>query len=105
MWMNEWEVDNAERRYSADPDLPNLGTAARTLSALVEWTNSNSDGWPYWKPAQAAGRGLMIALSNADTADRRGDVADMPKGDLIRALASVKRFLTKHGVEHAEVLR
>jgi len=106
MFMNEWEVGNAVRRYSDDPDLPNLGTAVRTLSALMEWTDSHSDGWAHWAPPQRAANGLTKAIYAADTADRTGrEVPDMPKADLVRALASVKRFLTKHSVEHAQVLR
>lgn len=106
MFMNEWDVENAVRRYSDDTDLPNLGTAVRTLSALVEWTNSHSDGWPYWSPPQRAAAGLVKAIETADTADRTGrEVPDMSKADLVKALASVKRFLTKHSVDHAQVLR
>jgi hypothetical protein len=105
MFMNEWDVENAVRRYSDDADLPNLGTAARTLSALVDYVNSHSDGWPYWTAAQRAAKGLTDALQSANDADRRGEVPDMSKAALVKALASVKRFLTKNSVEHAQVLR
>jgi hypothetical protein len=52
LFMNEHEVREAAHRYRAHPT---LGPATRTLAALVEWTNCNSDGWPYWpKPCRAA---------------------------------------------------
>jgi hypothetical protein len=54
MFMNEHEIADAAERYR---DHPILGPATRTLRNLAEWTNENSDGWPYWsKPIRAAAR-------------------------------------------------
>lgn len=52
MFMNEYEIEDAEERFHAHPV---LGPATMTLANLAHWTNCNSDGWAYWpKPCRAA---------------------------------------------------
>lgn len=104
-WMNEYDVEQAVARFSGNPETPNLGYASEVLVRLVGWTNSNSDGWPYWrKPAKAASR-LMEALQQASGEYFRGArVTDLPDADLKRALTPVKSFLTRENVPHPEVL-
>ena len=103
MWMNEWEVAEAAHAFSAT-EQPNLYRAAQVLGNLVEWTNSNSDGWPYWrKPANAA-KSLMDMLNEAMNAQRRGDDWDVRPTDVTKALSPIKAFLTRQGVDHAAVL-
>lgn len=102
MWMNEYDVEAAVRDF--DPaEVPNLAAGAQALAALVEWTNSNSDGWPYWpKPAQAAKR-LMDLLSEHTYAARFGyyqgtaeRLHDVTSAELTAALRPVRTFMSKH---------
>ena len=106
LFMNEYEVERAERRYADDRDLPNLARAAATLTALVDWANANSDGWHSWpKPCRAAAK-LQTMLMDAETAYRTGgDMHDATDYDLRAALSPVKSFLTRQGVAHSEVIR
>lgn len=54
LFMNRYEIEDARVRYAGHPV---LGPASRTLANLMEWTDANSDGWPYWpKPCRAAKR-------------------------------------------------
>lgn len=98
MWMNEHDVDDAVRRFG--DDTPNLAKGARVLSRLVTWTNSNSDGWPYWQKPQKAAATLMNLLHNAD----RFNPEDITAADLAVALRPIKAFLTRQGVDHALVI-
>lgn len=99
--MNEYEVQEAAQLYALHPI---LGPATRTLVNLVEWTNSNSDGWPYWiKPRQAAAK--LIALIG----DRRNYLDDPDRADVTadaykKALAPVKAFRTKQEKGYTGVL-
>ncbi|MGV8972213.1 MAG: hypothetical protein ACOH10_07810 [Rhodoglobus sp.] len=103
MFMNEWDIENALRRFNTG-ETPNLAAGARTLSALAEWTNRNSDGWAYWpKPCRAA-KSLMTLLEAAEAAQRRGwsygDFTDVTAADLAKALRPIKAFLTRQGVSY-----
>lgn len=103
-WMNEYDIEEA-LRFTAIHELPNLRRGAEVLSKLKDWTNSHSDGWPYWqKPAKAADR-LMVLLQAATTAYHLGgDREDITQAALNKALVPIKSFLTRQGVDHAEVL-
>jgi hypothetical protein len=99
MWMNGAEVEQMAERFDAG-ECPNLFKASRILERLMDWTDSNSDGWPYWqKPSNAANK-LMDLLQAAN----RWDPVDVTEADLKRALSPIKSFLTKQGVEHAKIL-
>lgn len=102
-WMNEWEIDQAGAWLTEDQ--PNLIRVANALVRLKDWTNANSDGWPYWrKPAQAAAK-LMDLLHAAEvTYWRGGTVPDITTQDVTKALRPVKAFLTREGADWAEVL-
>lgn len=109
-WMNEHEVERAldqfepERRDAwGETPVPNLARGARLLYSLMNWTNSCSDGWPYWrKPAAAAAR-LMDLLKKAEDADRAGELTDITPAQLIAAERPIKAFLTRNGTPHSEV--
>lgn len=105
MFLSEYDADQAYARFTADPATPNLGRAADTLVNLIDWTNSNSDGWPYWaKPSRAAAR-LQDALWASLYAWRGGDdPVDLTDAQLTAVLKPVKAFLTRQGVAHAEVI-
>ncbi|HEX9085916.1 MAG TPA: hypothetical protein VF867_00130 [Arthrobacter sp.] len=101
-WMNEYEVERAVARFGEDT--PYLRRGARVLYSLMEWTNSHSDGWPYWqKPARAANK-LMGVLASASNTPRGGEV-DITDADLKKALSPIKAFLTRQGVDHNQILK
>lgn len=91
MWVNEYEaatlLNNArfeEKPYATD--------GAMILDRLIEWTNTHSDGWPYWqKPARAADRLIVLLYEN----DRKNDGEDITAADLRKALTPIKAFITK----------
>lgn len=102
-WLNEYEVEEAVRLFR-DDEVPNLSAGAQALQALVNWTNSHSDGWPYWRlPSQAAKR-LQQALYEARMQAYRDRVEDISEADLKAALRPIKAFLTKQGANAVEVL-
>jgi hypothetical protein len=93
--MNEFEVDWAFDRFGADVD--NLGRAVRTLDNLVQWTNRNSDGWPYWsKPSNASKR--LQSLVHARMSPRCEDTT-ISDAEYKAALVPIKAFRTKHGAD------
>lgn len=98
MWMNEYEVDDAVRRFNGTT--PNLRRGAQVLHRLVRWTNRNSDGWGYWPKPSRAARSLMDLLYAAD----RFDPEDVTDAELARTLRPIKAFLTRQHVDHSEVL-
>lgn len=105
-WMNEYEIDEA-LRFTARNELWYLRQGAEVLSRLRDWTNSHSDGWPYWqKPARAANR-LMELLEKARRDERQSDdeLKDITEAELRQALSPIKAFLTRQGVDHNEIFR
>lgn len=94
LFFNEYDVQDAVIRYATDSTTPNLGTAALALQSLVDWTNSNSDGWAYWpKPCRAA-KSLQQLLQSAD----RYNPQDVTAAEVKKALTPVRAFLTRQGV-------
>lgn len=96
--LNEYEVDDAVRRFNAT-DTPNLKLAADRLKRLVDWTNRNSDGWPYWGGPSNASTRLQELIHKAG----RIDPVDISPADLAAACRPIKAFLTKQGVDHGVV--
>src|SRR4051794_2554949 len=96
LFMNEWEVQEAENRYRNHAV---LGPATRTLRALVDWTNRNSDGWPYWaKPCRAA-RALQELIGNTRTYLDDPDRESVTVDELKRAYRPLRSFTTRHGAD------
>jgi hypothetical protein len=93
-WMNEYEIDEAAQRYANHPV---LGPATRTLANLRDMTNSNSDGWPYWrKPASAAMRLCELVTRDGTAKYLFDDVReDATVAEYRKALAPVKSFRTR----------
>lgn len=94
MWMNEYDIDDAARRVAHDDERPNLRAAVGILDRLKDWTNRNSDGWPYWKAPIRAADKLMTAIQSRIYGSGVAG-GDIPEGDLKRALTPIKSFLTK----------
>ena len=101
MFMNEYEITEAQTIFSEET--PNLKRAAHTLALLMEWTNQNSDGWPYWaKPTRAAAKLMNIVQSHTYHA-RFGDVEDVSEKELAQAISPIKAFLTRQGVSYTVI--
>ena len=105
-WLNEYEVEEYHQRYANGPDTPkHIKAAIRSLSDLVEWTNSNSDGWPYWcKPAQAASK-LCEVLQRHHHYAWLGRGEPVSLSDVKAALKPVKAFRTRQGAQGRTDLR
>ena len=100
MWMNEYDIDEA---LNNTPEGSNLERGAQILYRLKNWTNENSDGWPYWrKPANAASK-LMVLLDSWSGRNHYLNDYDCSEADLKAALTPIKAFLTRQGVEHSRV--
>jgi hypothetical protein len=109
MWMNEHDITGAQHR-AYGTHRPRLVSACDTLANLRDWTNANSDGWPYWKQPSNAAKRLMDAVEarakayrsyGSDVTEARRDITD---AELAAALRPIKAFLTRHGVDHADII-
>jgi hypothetical protein len=97
MWISENQIDEA-LRLTAYHELPVLRKGAEVLSKLRDWTNQNSDGWPYWqKPSRAADK-LMTLIHDAEL--WRPGAHDITEEQLKAAFRPIKAFLTRQGVDH-----
>ena len=96
LYMNRFEVQDACDRYR---DHPILSPATRTLRELVEWTDRNSDGWPYWsKPCRAAAR-LMELIGDTRTYLDQPEREDATLDALKRAYRPLRAFATRQGAD------
>lgn len=100
MWLNEYDIMNAVRE-TGDGSTPNLHCAALTLNNLMEWTNDNSDGWPYWAAPGKAAKRLQEALYQASMSRYAEDIT---AADLKRLQTPIKSFLTRQGVSASAVI-
>lgn len=103
-FMNEYDIVEAQRRYEPGT-VPNRAYLTEVVAALADWTNHNSDGWPYWsKPVRAAARAMELidppTWGETETW-RREDITD---AEVAAALRPIKAFLTRQGVRHETVL-
>jgi hypothetical protein len=103
MWLNEYDVNEAVCRIEIRRGVqPNRYRAALVLAALVEWTNSHSDGWPYWaKPSRASTR-LQEIVAPALLGRGLQHEDDITAAEVDKALVPVKAFLTRQRVSQAE---
>jgi len=100
-YLNEYEAEDCHRIFTEATDTPNLAAGARIVVALIEWANSCSDGWTYWrKPRQAAAK-LVEVLDDRRREYLKGhSILDVSDEELRRALVPIKTFLTKQGVDY-----
>jgi hypothetical protein len=101
-FMNEYEIENAVNLF--DSDTPNLHNAAITLYRLMQWTNQNSDGWPYWAKPTRAATNLMELVSSRTYVARYGGADDISLAELNAAMRPIKSFLTRQGVSYDGVI-
>ncbi|MDX1409948.1 MAG: hypothetical protein R3330_17485 [Saprospiraceae bacterium] len=102
--MNEFDIEQA-LATALRHQLPNMTEAVYRLIRLVNWTNSNSDGWAYWpKPCRAA-RGLMELIQTVDpwSDPFYSRPADIDRKALNKAYGPIKAFLTRQGVDYEVV--
>lgn len=99
-YMNDWDIDQARRRYRGQP---NRLRVIKTVDNLRRWANANSDGWAYWpKPCRAAARAIeLITGDGTYAAFSRPDATD---AEVTAALRPIKAFLTRQGVDHADII-
>lgn len=96
--MNRWEVEAAVEMHA---DHPILGPATQTLRNLMEWTDSHSDGWPYWvKPVRAANRLIELIEKSHPYHWPREDVT---LAEYKAALRPIKAFRTRQRADFAIV--
>jgi hypothetical protein len=109
-WFNRYEVAEAAIRHAGHPV---LGPATTTLVNLMNWTDANSDGWPYWqKPSRAARQltRLIDGTERKEAGEYAGNVrldkerADATDAKLRKAYAPIKAFLTRQGVPHDTII-
>jgi len=89
--MNESDVQEAWDRFQLHPV---LGPAARTMANLVDMTNANSDGWPYWRKPSDAAAGLQNMIMRAMVTGRPGEGSATAE-EYKRALRPLKAFRTR----------
>jgi hypothetical protein len=101
--LNEYEVEDSVRR-AVMRDMPVAEEGARRLRNLVDWTNANSDGWPYFRKPAAAAVTLQKALHARFFAAHDKTIReDMTTAELNAALRPIKAFLTRQGANWQEV--
>jgi hypothetical protein len=100
-YLNEYEAEDCYRIFTRENETPNLAIGAQIILALIEWTNSCSDGWPYWlKPRQAASR-LITLLDDKRREHLKGyGILDVDDAELKDTLKPIKAFLTRQGVDY-----
>ncbi len=101
-FMNHYEIDERAAQYAAHLL---LGPATRTLIALRDAANANSDGWAYWpKPTRAAAR-LMELIERDGTARWRfeRERADVTLTEVKAALRPIKAFRTRSGLQFQDL--
>ena len=103
-FMNDYDLDSARRRY--DPAVtPNRAYLVAAVSALMDWTNRNSDGWAYWpKPVRAAARAMELIASTTTAENTRRETEDATDAETAAAIRVIRSFLTRQGVAHESVL-
>ena len=97
-FMNDHDIESAIRRFTVATKPNRLGVALM-LKHLAEWTDANSDGWPYWsKPARAADKAMALVESRTWAENKAQEETDATDAEVKAAMTPVKAFLTRQGV-------
>lgn len=97
-FMNSYDLDRAVRFYDKDVT-PRRLHLAYTVANLAEWANRNSDGWAYWpKPCRAAEKAIKLIDSTTNAENEVKRRTDATEAEHKAALATIRSFLTRHGV-------
>jgi hypothetical protein len=94
--MNEYEVEDALRRTDEGTV---ARAAAQTLANLVEWTNSNSDGWAYWRKPSAAAKQLQKLVDSYHPFRQPPIDEDAARLAYRKALTPIKAFRARQGAD------
>lgn len=99
-FMNDYDIATALRRYNAY-DTPNRRKVAVAVANLAEWTDQNSDGWPYWsKPARSAARAFDLLEGEGTNQSLHWlEDNDATDAEVTAALRPIKAFLTRQGIK------
>ena len=96
-FMNDYDIRFAIQRFTR-ANKPNRLAAAIVVFRLAEWTDSHSDGWPYWpKPRRAADRAMAAIESRTNAENDAQEREDITDAELAAAVRPIKAFLTRHG--------
>ena len=97
MFMNEYEIKNASFVWCTHPI---LGPATQTLMNLMDWTNSNSDGWPYWqKPCRAASKLMELLQGDGSPFYSYELPSNITEREYKQALKPIKSFRTRFNAD------
>lgn len=99
--LNQFDIETAQINAAHDFHRPNAQEAVLTLARLMEWTNSNSDGWAYWRKPVAAATKLQVIVRDRHYYDFEQE--DVSARELKAAYTPIKAFLTRQGVAHSEI--
>lgn len=104
--MNEFEIETAQLRACEDFHRPNLQNSVLTLARLMEWTNSNSDGWAYYRKPVNASMRLQRAIYGRyfGIARDREDLPDLINAEYKAALTPIRSFLTREGIDPLDII-
>lgn len=87
------DIEDAVREHA---DHPVLGPAARTIRALMEYADANSDGWAYWPlPARSAAKLMELIEGDGTWAARQNVDERATPAAYRRALSPIKAFRTR----------
>jgi len=94
LYMTAYDLDDAIMRFTETA--PRRAQVARTVRALSEWTDRNSDGWVYWpKPRQAAARAMEQIASTTYVEDSRQETTDLTEAGMTAVLRPIRAFCTR----------
>ena len=104
LFMNRYDVEDAVDFWTdLEDEAPLTLSVAQAVAALMEWTDTHSDGWAYWpKPSKAAAK-LESLLDGVRQAYIRDELVDVTPAQLAAAYRPIKAFLTRQGADHQEV--
>lgn len=105
MWMNEYDVEDAQLRWREDPV---MGPATKTLGNLMDQVNGHSDGWPYWQAPTKAASKLMELIERANEHYRKEYERPRPEkptaAEVRKSYAPIKSFMTRRGTKAGMVV-
>lgn len=114
LFMNDHDILVARTTFES-PDTPNLDRATQVLARLADWADSVSDGWHSWpKPCRSA-KNLQTLIQSKQRDLREDGIVSRPgsnevvhfedatSAEVSAACRPIKAFLTREGVDHAEV--
>jgi hypothetical protein len=95
--MNDWDLDQARRRFTRSGVTPNRLALVLVVDNLRTETNMVSDGWAYWpKPCRAADKAMALIDSTAYPEYERREREDITDAEMRAAVRPIKSFLSRH---------